>query len=269
MDAAVDSNTKAILINNPSNPCGSNFSKDHLLGIAAIARKHNLMIIADEIYGNCVFDGEFYPMHLYSDDVPVVSVGGLAKEFIVPGWRVGWLIFHEKGTGRFKELRSGIKSLTQIIVGANSLIQAAIPRLLCPTSGSKDERDLQTFSKQYMDVLRTNAQICLNEAKSCPELTVVEPQGAMYTMIRVEIDRLKDITDDADFARKLLEEENLFILPGQCFNMANFVRLVICPPAHVVTEAFARFRSFCDRHRKPGLSNDVDEEDPLMKKQRK
>lgn len=76
MDAQVDANTKAILINNPSNPCGSNFSAEHLMQIAAIARKHHLMIIADEIYGRCVFDGRFFPMHLYSGDVPVVSVGG-------------------------------------------------------------------------------------------------------------------------------------------------------------------------------------------------
>lgn len=76
MDTQVDANTKAILINNPSNPCGSNFSAEHLLQIAAVARKHRLLIIADEIYGRCVFDGQFFPMHLYSGDVPVVSVGG-------------------------------------------------------------------------------------------------------------------------------------------------------------------------------------------------
>lgn len=76
MDKAIDSKTKAILINNPSNPCGSNFSKEHLIGIAAVARKHNLPIIADEIYGRCVFKGEFHAMHLHSGDVPVISVGG-------------------------------------------------------------------------------------------------------------------------------------------------------------------------------------------------
>lgn len=73
----MDSRTKAILINNPSNPCGSNFSAEHLVAIAAIARKHGLPIIADEIYGRCVFKGQFYPMHLFSGDVPVISVGGM------------------------------------------------------------------------------------------------------------------------------------------------------------------------------------------------
>lgn len=117
LDKLVDNRTKAIVINNPSNPCGSNFSAEHLVQIAAVARKHNLPIIADEIYGHCVFNGEFSPMHIHSGDVPVLSVGGLAKEFIVPGWRVGWIVIHEKGTGRFKEIRSGLKSLTQIVLG--------------------------------------------------------------------------------------------------------------------------------------------------------
>eukprot|EP01040_Poterioochromonas_malhamensis_P009236 gene9235-10025_t len=250
MDAAVDEKTKAIVINNPSNPCGSNFSAAHLVGIAAIARKHNLPIIADEIYGRCVFQGQFSPMHLYSGDVPVISVGGLAKEFIVPGWRVGWIILHDKGTGRLADYKSGLKQLTQIIVGANSLIQAAIPRLLCPTPGSKDEQSLQQFSRRYMDILSQNAKLCVELSQACPELTVIEPTGAMYVMIKVDIAALEGIIDDADFARKLLEEENLFILPGQCFNMANFVRLVICPPEETIREAFERFSLFCDRHRK-------------------
>lgn len=168
----------------------------------------------------------------------------------MPGWRVGWLIIHDKNTGRLKQYKAGVKSLTQIVLGANSLMQAAMPRLLCTTPGSKDAQELAAFSEHYMNILRTNADICVAEAETCPELTVIEPMGAMYTMIKVEIDRLEGITDDADFCRQLLEEENLFLLPGQCFNMPNFVRLVICPPADVISGAFERLRAFCDHHRK-------------------
>lgn len=248
MDALVDEHTKAIVINNPSNPCGSNFSAEHLLGIAAIARKHQLPIIADEIYGKCVFNGHFHAMHLFAGDVPVISLSGLAKEFIVPGWRVGWLIVHDNGSGRTGELKVGLKNLTQIILGATTLIQAAIPRLLCPTG--KDEADLKAFSTRYMDILRTNAALCVDETKDCQELTVIQPSGAMYTMVRIEIDHLEGIIDDADFARKLLAEENLFLLPGQCFTMPNYVRLVICPPAEVLKEALDRMKAFCSKHRK-------------------
>lgn len=178
---------------------------------------------------------------------------GLAKEFIVPGWRVGWLIFHDKGTGRLDEYKAGVRSLTQITLGASSLLQAALPHILCAAPGSKDAHSLQQFMDHYMGILSVNGQLCLEEAKTCPELSVIQPKGAMYTMIRIEMSRLEGITDDADFARKLLEEENLFILPGLCFNMPNFVRLVICPPAEVIQESFARLRSFCERYRRADL----------------
>ncbi len=114
----IDDNTKAILINNPSNPCGSNYSKEHLIEITKIAKKYNLPIIADEIYGRCVFKGEFIPIHTLDKDIPVLSVGGLAKEFIVPGWRVGWIVLHDRTQNkRLSEVRNGLKSLTQIILG--------------------------------------------------------------------------------------------------------------------------------------------------------
>lgn len=83
MDALIDANTRAIVINNPSNPCGSNFSIEHLYEIAKIARKHNLLIIADEIYGGCVFSGEFHPFHEYSGDVPVITLGGFHQHYII------------------------------------------------------------------------------------------------------------------------------------------------------------------------------------------
>lgn len=251
MDSLVDENTKAIVINNPSNPCGSNFSLEHLKGIAAVARKHKLPIIADEIYAKCVFNGTFTHMHEVAGDVPVISVGGLAKEFVVPGWRVGWLVFHDQGCGTLKDLRVGIRSLTQIVLGANALIQAAIPSVLKPTPGSKEEENLKTFSKNYMKVLRSNAEMCLRICADCKEISAIEPQGAMYMMIHVHTEHLVDeFADDTVFSRKLLEEENVFVLPGQCFGIKNFVRLVICAPAETVTDAINRIRAFCVRHKK-------------------
>jgi tyrosine aminotransferase len=137
-----------------------------------------------------------------------------------------------------------------LLSGANTLVQAAIPRLLCPAKGSTDEESMKNFHTHYMDVLRTSAKLCMELSQSIPELTVIEPTGAMYVMIKIDLERLTGITDDADFAKKLLEEENLFILPGQCFNMKDFFRLVICPPPEVLKDAFSRFEVFCARHRR-------------------
>jgi len=251
MKKIIKPNTKAILINNPSNPCGSNFSLVHLEQIVLIAKEFNLPIIADEIYGGCVFEGEFTPIYTIAQkyDVPVLSVGGLAKEFIVPGWRVGWITIHDAiQNPRLLDVRSGLKSLTQLIVGANSLIQAAIPRVLTPRGN--EQISLDSFKERYMTILSNNAKLCVELAKDCPELTVVEAKGAMYTMIHIEISSLDNITDDADFCRQLLLEENMFILPGICFGVNNYVRLVICPSSDTIREAFQRLINFVASRRK-------------------
>jgi len=97
MRSLIDKNTRAILVNNPSNPCGSAYSKEHLQAIIGIAEEFCLPIIADEIYANMVFQGaQYHAMAALTDKVPILSVGGLAKQYIVPGWRIGWIIMYDK-----------------------------------------------------------------------------------------------------------------------------------------------------------------------------
>jgi len=250
MDALIDERTKGILINNPSNPCGSNFTVEHVKAIAAVARKHGLPIIADEIYAGCVFTGTFSPAHICSGDVPVISLGGLAKEFVVPGWRIGWLVVHDKGTGRLKELAQGIRSLSQIILGGCSLIQGAIPQLLCPAPNSAEQRSLQIFSDCCKNILRENVTLCMRLLADNRVLDVIEPQGAMYALLRINTQYLTsgEIPNDEEFARLLLLEQNVFILPGKCFSVDNFVRLVICCPNEKVIDACERLNEFCHKH---------------------
>lgn len=216
MEEAIDANTRVILISNPSNPCGSNFSKEHLEGIVAVAARHGLPIIADEIYGGCVFNGEFTPIHTVRQNVPILTMGGLAKEFVVPGWRVGWVVLHDCMTDppRLGEIRAGLRSLTQLIVGANSLIQSAIPRVLTPAPQTADAHAMSSYIDRYMHILRTNAAMCVYASADCPEISVIEPKGAMYVMIKIDLDALADVKDDTEFSQLILMEENVFMLPG-------------------------------------------------------
>ena len=90
--------TRAILVNNPSNPCGTNYSRGHLKAILAVAEKHGLPVISDEVYAGMVFGKEaFHSLAALSVRVPVLLCGGLAKRFMVPGWRVGWLVLCDRG----------------------------------------------------------------------------------------------------------------------------------------------------------------------------
>lgn len=115
LDSLIDENTACILVNSPSNPCGSVYSKAHLLEILAgtqtrsclthkVAEKHSLPIISDEIYAEMTFKGhEFHPIATLTKTVPVLTTGGLAKRWLVPGWRVGWIFIHDRGN-RFAQV---------------------------------------------------------------------------------------------------------------------------------------------------------------------
>jgi tyrosine aminotransferase len=127
LESLVDENTKAILVNNPSNPCGSVYSKEHLQQILAVADHHKLPVIADEIYGDMVFGNNmFFPMATLTKTVPVISVGGLAKKFLIPGWRVGWLMVHDRNN-TLKDVRTAYFKLSQLILGASSLVMVRPP----------------------------------------------------------------------------------------------------------------------------------------------
>jgi len=122
-----------------------------------------------------------------------------------------------------------------------------MPRLLTPEKGSDDEASLAEFHAYYMQVLKENASIAKKAGDECPEISVIVPEGAMYAMVGLNIHMLDGVTDDADFAKQILTEENVFFLPGKVFGMDNFVRLVMCMPAAKMLEAFSRIKLFCSR----------------------
>lgn len=96
IESLVDEKTVAILINNPSNPCGSVYSRSHLIDLINLAERFKLPIIADEVYGDMVFPGnEFYYLSELSRTVPILSCNALSKRFILPGWRFGWIAIHD------------------------------------------------------------------------------------------------------------------------------------------------------------------------------
>lgn len=130
LESLIDANTAALIVTNPSNPCGSVFSRSHLEAILDIAEKHFLPIIADEIYEHFVFPGqEFYAVSSLSKKVPVLSCGGLTKRFLVPGWRMGWIVIHDRDN-LFQDVRKGLANLSARILGANTLVQGALPAIL-------------------------------------------------------------------------------------------------------------------------------------------
>ena len=108
LESQIDMNTSCIVLNNPSNPCGSVYSKEHLISFLEIAEKHRLPVIADEIYAEMVFSAEKHiPLASLLTKTPILSCSGLAKRFLAPGWRVGWICIFDK-ENRFELVRKGL-----------------------------------------------------------------------------------------------------------------------------------------------------------------
>jgi tyrosine aminotransferase len=235
----------ALLVNNPSNPCGSVFSREHLAAVLEVAERHALPVIADEIYENLVFaPAAFVPMASLCPAVPVLAAGGIAKEMLVPGWRVGWVVVHDTPGGHMREVRRGLFALSQLVLGANSLMLAALPAVIAPARGSADEAELAEFSRATVAQLAGNAAFSAERLGAVPGLSVVVPQGAMYLMVGLDAARF-GVRDDVEFSQLLLARTNVFVLPGECFRCAGFVRIVFCAPRALLAEAYDRIEGFC------------------------
>lgn len=207
-----------------------------------VAEEFRLPIIADEIYEDMVFTGqEFTPLASLSDEAPVLSISGLAKQYLAPGWRVGWIVIHDRHE-RLKEVRAAINNLTMVIVGSNSLVQVAIPTIL--------EKMPKDYYENLNYTLERHARIVYDGLKDVRGLKPVEPQGAMYVMVGIEFDKMPGIKDDLQFCKMLLAEQAVFVLPGSIFRADGFFRVVICPPEGKLKEAMARIRTFCEIHAK-------------------
>lgn len=115
----VDDRTVAVIVNNPSNPCGSVYTADHLSGVVDVARDACVPILADEIYENMVFPGHrFIPIASLTTDVPVLSCRGTTKRFMIPGMRLGWITMHDRHKRFGAPVRSSLLSNMPLIFGS-------------------------------------------------------------------------------------------------------------------------------------------------------
>jgi tyrosine aminotransferase len=244
---------RGIVVNNPSNPTGSVYSDEHLRRIVKFCGRHHLPIVADEIYGDMTFgSAQFFPLAQVAwrmgNHVPVITASGLGKQYLLPGWRVGWIVFCDNRSQALRHIEAGAKRLAQVILGASHLAQSIVPALLA--SQSKDMVNaINRWKNEVRHTLETQAKSLCSDLDVCHGLSVVVPQGAMYAMVQIDVSRFDEaIQSDVDFATLLLEEENVFVLPGSAFGVANVFRVVFCASEVTLSTASLRISEFCTRH---------------------
>ncbi|XP_061628562.1 tyrosine aminotransferase [Phyllopteryx taeniolatus] len=249
LDGLIDDRTSLLIVTNPSNPCGSVFTKGHLQMILEVASRNRLPILADEIYGNMVFPGcDCQSLASLSSDVPIISCGGLAKRWLVPGWRMGWILIHDRNNIFGSKIRHGLVKLSQRILGPCTIVQGALEGILNNTR--------QGFYDDTIHFIKSNADICFNELSTVPGLNPIMPSGAMYLMIGIDIDSFPDFQNDVDFTERLVTEQSVFCLPATAFEYPNFFRIVVTVPEQMMVEACGRIREFCQRHYWSGRCNE-------------
>jgi alanine-synthesizing transaminase len=234
--------TRAIVVINPNNPSGAVYDRQLLRQIAAVARDHDLVLLADEIYDQMVYDeAEFLPMASLADDAVCVTFSGLSKVYRACGYRVGWCVF-SGNLEAAREFIHGMELLAALRLCANVPGQWAVQTAL---GGFQSIRDLVSPGGR----LYQQRQVIIDRVESSPYLSLAAPQGAMYAFIKLD-DRFAGRLDDRGFARELLEEKHVLVAPGSSFNTryTDHFRITTLPDVDTLDQVFDRIDDLLAQH---------------------
>jgi len=233
--AKVTPRTRAIVICNPNNPTGAVASREQLLGVLEVARRHQLVVLSDEIYDRLLFSGEHVPTATLCDDVPLITLNGLSKAYLCPGWRVGWLAIN---TPRLlAPVAAAVQRLADArLCGPGPFQYAVKPALQGP----------QDHLQQVMKKLQARRDLTVSRLRAMPGVSVVEPQGAFYALPSLEREWAGG---DEAFVLQLVRETGVLFVHGEGFGQrpgTRHFRVVFLPPEPVLTAAFDGLRAFLD-----------------------
>jgi tyrosine aminotransferase len=174
-----------------------------------------------------------------STSVPVLTLSGLSKRFLLPGWRFGWVALHDP-LGVASALQDGMAVWGNRFMGPNGLVQAALPGIL-----STPKEWFETVNAK----IKTNADLMHAAINSdgLPGLTCTYPTGALYMLVRLDLAVLR-FASDVEFCTALYSEQAVFVLPGMCFEAPGYFRVVNAGPEEVMRDVAERLGQFCRRH---------------------
>ena len=240
----INPRTRAIVIINPNNPTGALYPKELLLEIIEIARQHQLIIYADEIYDKILYDDATHTsIASLADDVLFVTFNGLSKNYRAAGFRSGWAVVSgEKNHAR--DYIAGLNMLASMRLCANVPSQFGIQTAL---GGYQSIYDLTMPTGRLMKQRDVAWQLLTD----IPGVSCVKPRSALYLFPRLDPE-VYPIEDDQQFVLDLLLEEKVLLVQGTGFNWMNpdHFRVVFLPNVDDLTEAVGRIAHYLQRYRK-------------------
>jgi alanine-synthesizing transaminase len=244
IESKINSSTRAIVIINPNNPTGAVYSREILLDLVALARKHQLIIFADEIYSKIIYDdAQFVPIASLSEDVFTVSFNGLSKSYRLAGFRSGWMIL----TGP-KHIASsyieGLEILTNMRLCANVPAQFAVQTAL---GGYQSVNELILPGGRLKQQRDTTWEL-LNQI---PGVSCVKPMGAFYLFPKLD-PTIYDIKDDVSLILDILDQEKILLVQGSAFNITDrqHFRIVFLPREDELAQAVKQIGKVLEQHQK-------------------
>ncbi|MFC9331833.1 pyridoxal phosphate-dependent aminotransferase [Kitasatospora sp. NPDC057015] len=245
IESKVTDRTRAIVVINPNNPTGAVYPREVLEGIVEIARRHQLVIYADEIYDKILYDdAEHIPLATLAPDLFCVTFNGLSKAYRVAGFRSGWMVLSgdRQRAGSYVE---GLTVLASMRLCANMPAQHAVAAAL---GGRQSIKDLILPGGRLLES-RDAAFKLLNEI---PGVSCVKPKGALYAFPRLDPNVYK-IKDDAQMVLDLLRSQRILLVQGTGFNWPepDHFRLVTLPRAEEITDAVTRIGDFLSGYAQP------------------
>ncbi len=234
VEGLVTSKTRAIVIINPNNPTGAVYSKECLTRLAGIAKKNDLLILADEIYDQMIYgDAEFVPMATLCTGLLCATFSGLSKVYRACGYRVGWVAF-SGALDRSGELLEAMDLLAALRLCSNVPGQWAVQTAL---GGYQSIRKLCSADGR----LYQSRQAVISAVEQSQHLTLVPPDGAMYAFVGVDSRRFPGF-DDESFCMELLERQHVLVAPGSSFNTGyrDHFRITTLADEDLIDEVFWR-----------------------------
>ncbi len=232
MEKNVNGKTRAVVVINPDNPTGSVAEKKTLKALLNFAGQHNLIVFTDEIYDKMIYSGvEQTALASLDTEVPIVTFNGLAKNYLAPGWRVGWYIISgdEDTIGAYD---GAVSKLARARLCANQPMQWAVPAAL---DGPQDHL-ADTVKK-----LEERAAYVKKRCDEIPKLSITPPKAAFYAFPSVAVD------DDERFVKDFLTKEKALVVNGSGFGQkpgTSHVRIVFLPPITMLESLFDRLERF-------------------------
>lgn len=237
IEKMITKNTKIILINSPSNPCGGVYDREELVKIAEIAKKHELYIISDEIYEKLIYNGKKHVSIASVDEETkdlTIVVNGMSKAYAMTGWRIGYLAAPVEIAAAIGRMQSHETSNPCSVSQWASL--AAL---------TQEDEELDKMVAEFDERRKLICKL-INDTKG---LSCVEPDGAFYVMMNIsQILGMKhngiEIMDSMDFSSMLLESKSVAVVPGIAFGDHNYVRLSYAISREKIEEGIKRIASF-------------------------